>query len=126
MSQKDHFAEGKHFVADLADALSVSCRAVESSSNILVYQLIRPRKQDFLIAGEMGRLNGGTTLARVRLFRDAKYDDGLIVSVSQSDKIVIAHTLRLFYEQEYPGIGFSYIAGPNVRNNVQLLRRHAA
>jgi len=124
--EKNRFKEGRHFIYDLANALGVSFKAIESHSNVQVYQLIKPHRQDFLIAGELGCFEGGTTLARVRLFYDAKYEGEIIVSINQFDPKVIPHARRLFYEQEYPGVGFSYITGPHVQNKVQLLRRHAA
>ena len=126
MGTKDPFVEGHKFIADLADALGVSFRAVEIHSDVSTYQLVKPSKrQDFLVAGEMGCFQGGATLARVRLFKDARFDDALIVSVHEHDPEVIKAARRLFLEQHYSGVGFSYLTGIHVPNKAELLRRHA-
>jgi hypothetical protein len=127
MNNKYSLAAGQHFIDDLADALGVSFRSVDPHSEVFTCRRVRPQiKPDYLIAGELGCFNGGATLARVRIFRDAKFDDGLIVSLSQFDPKVIPHARRLFLEQDYAGIGFCYLTGPDVPNKVQILRRHAA
>lgn len=120
------FEQGKNFVADLADALNVSFKAVEPHSEVGTFRRTKPRiTQDYLLFGEMGCFEGGATLARVRLFKDAKFDDGILVSVSQYDPEVIPHAKRLFKEQHYRGVGFSYIVGPDVKDKAGLLRRNS-
>ncbi|MFH1802376.1 MAG: hypothetical protein ABH864_02895 [archaeon] len=118
-------AEGQRFVADLADALNVSFKAVDPHSEAGIFRRTVPSiRQDYLIFGEQGCFEGGATLARVRLVRDLKYDGEILVTVHQYDPEVIPHAVRLFSEQSYKGVGFSYIAGPDVKNRVKLLRRH--
>lgn len=127
MGKRYTFSAGQKFIADLADALGVSFKAVEPHSEVSTFRRIRPNiTADYVLYGTGGCFQGGTALARIRLFEDSRYPDGLIVSVAQSDREVIPHVRRLFQEQFYDGVGFSYLTGPDVPNKVQVLRRHAA